>query len=138
MLKLSSRNMSSTWQTQSTLLKEWVWTIHLAIELPFQKTLAKSFTIHMHSPNDVVCEIMQHLQKDIVDCQKLICLEHILKMSFKIKKKKQLEITRLCKRLILNSYSQNVHWGRAWSSRFDPLFLFRCVDLEYALRDHNW
>ena len=29
-------------------------------------------------------------------------------------KKKQLKITRLCKRLILNSYnSQNIHWGKA-------------------------
>ena len=37
MLKLTSRNISSTWQAQSTLLKEWVWTIDLAIQLLFKK-----------------------------------------------------------------------------------------------------
>ena len=34
-LKLTNRNISSTWQIQCTLLKKWVWTIHLVIELPF-------------------------------------------------------------------------------------------------------
>ena len=65
MLKLTSRNISSNWQTQYTLLKEWVWTIHLAAELAFSKNIGKK--CQMHSPNEVVpvlylYEIMQKLR----------------------------------------------------------------------------
>ena len=54
MLKLTSRNISSTWQTQSTLLKEWVWTIHLAIELTFWRLLVKSATCIRKMENEAV------------------------------------------------------------------------------------
>ena len=139
MLKLTSRNISSTWQTQSTLLKEWVWTIHLAKELPFQNNIGKKF--HNSHAFAKWCGMWDHATppKRYCGLPKINMFGTHSQVELQNTKTIQLEIRRLCKRLILNSYnSQNIHWERAWSSRFDPPFLSRCVDLEYALRDHNF
>ena len=93
MLKLTRRNIRSTWQTiyfvEVGSLDNWLG--QKIILLPV-KDIGKTCH-HMHLPNEMVpvwyrYEIIQQLKKYIADCQKLICLiKRIMQLFYTWKKK---------------------------------------------------